>query len=78
VPVSSTRQRQVRPEGELKVGGQVFEGNSSYVNDFAGKNGGRASEKFKPKENDIMPKGRFEGQSLYTGDYVNGGHIERG
>ena len=25
-----------------------------------------------------MPKGRFEGQSLYNGDYVNGGHIERG
>jgi hypothetical protein len=60
---------QFRPEGELKVGGGLFNGQSSYLADFANKERAARSEKIRIPSNDILPKGRFEGDSTYGGSY---------
>lgn len=39
IPSKGERTKQIKPEGELKIGGD-FKGESSYVNDYANKGAG--------------------------------------
>ncbi len=59
----------IKPEGELKVGGGHFDSNTSYLNDYANRDHVAPREKITIPQNDIMPKGRFEGDSTYGGSY---------
>lgn len=52
------RPQQFHPEGELKVGGNHFEGSSSYAKEFQGKTPSKR-EKITYKNNEIMPRGQF-------------------
>jgi hypothetical protein len=49
---------QFRPEGELKVGGNHFDGSSSYLRDFEGKTAPRR-ERVTYKDNEVLPPGGF-------------------
>ena len=39
--VKKGRREPIKREGELKIGGNKFEGHSSYTDDYLGKSGGR-------------------------------------
>ena len=40
IPGKIERQNQFRPEGQLKVGGNVFSGESSYIADYLNRGSG--------------------------------------
>jgi hypothetical protein len=63
----------VRHEGELKVGGK-FEGQSNYIQSYANQGSTERREKATFPENKIMPEGKFETVSTYTGNYLNMPH----
>jgi len=60
----------IRPEGQLKVGGQHFEGQSNYESEFALKERQARAEKIVHPQNDVMPKGKFIGNSTYGDNYI--------
>ena len=63
------KNKQFKPEGELKVGGK-FEGNSSYANDYESKMSPGKREKVTYKDNEVIPKGNFSGDSTYQHNYI--------
>lgn len=65
LPSKMERNEQIRPEGQLRVGGNQFEGNSSYNDQYKGESPGKKTEKFIQPLNDVMPKGKFNGNSTY-------------
>lgn len=60
---------QFKPESQLKVGG-AFEGASSYGNDYQLRSAQRA-ERYPLPMNQVMPEGRFQGNTNYTENYIN-------
>ena len=58
-----------KPQGELKIGDNAFQGQSSYVADYYNKESTQRREKAKFADNQIMPKGNFQGGSTYQGNY---------
>jgi len=54
----------------LKVGGK-FTGQSSYGDDYKNKSSGGRQDKVTFPDNHIMPQGKFEDVSTYTGNYLN-------
>lgn len=65
-----------RPEGELKVGGEVFNANSSYGSDYIKKEGEARQKTISYPSNDVLPKGNFVGNSTYGENYIQN-RIER-
>ena len=65
----SDRPEKFKPEGQLKVGGNQFEGSSNYHQDYPKKEGTRA-ERARLPQNEIMPKGNFENHSTYSQAYL--------
>jgi hypothetical protein len=53
----------------LKIGGD-FQGNTSYLADYANKGSGLKAERVAPPKNMVLPKGKFEGDSVYTSNYI--------
>jgi hypothetical protein len=68
-PSKVERQKQFRHEGELKIGGE-FKGESSYVKDFNNKGSGIKAERVPLPKNQILPNGKFEGDSVYASNYL--------
>ena len=58
------------PKGELSIGNNRFEGNSSYVSDFEGRGKAERAEKMILPKNFVMPEGKFEGDSSYASNYI--------
>lgn len=53
----------------MKIGGD-FQGNTSYLADYANKGSGLKAERVAPPKNMVLPKGKFEGDSVYTSNYI--------
>lgn len=53
----------------MKIGGD-FKGESSYLADYSNKGSGIKAERAPLPRNQIMPEGRFEGNSAYSENYV--------
>lgn len=64
------RNQQFKPEGQLKVGGGQFEGISNYGAEYIKKDRGNRSERVMAPQNDVMPKGKFVGNSTYEDTYI--------
>ena len=58
----------VKRQGQLQLGGQ-FTGESNYVENYYKKGVPIKQEKVTFPNNQIMPKGQFEGGSTYNGNY---------
>ena len=63
------KNKQFRPEQQLKVGGK-FEGESKYLADFYDKGNAQRRDKAALPHNQIMPKGNFQGDSSYNDTYI--------
>jgi hypothetical protein len=61
----------MKPTGELKVVGGPLEGQSTYVLDFYNKEAPSRNQNIKFSDNQILPKGHFEGNSTYGEAYVD-------
>ena len=72
VPGKAEKQPQYRPEGQLKVGGGGFDGASSYGADYSPKGKAVRAERTPLPKNQILPVGKFEGESSYAHNYVEG------
>ena len=70
VPSKIEPSKKFKPEGELKVGGQKFQGGSNYTIDYDSKGQAIRSERVPLPKNHVMPEGRFEGDSTYHGNYL--------
>ena len=71
IPNSVERQKQFRPEGQLKVGGDPFTGVSSYGNDYLNKGSAQKAERVPLPKNQVLPGGKFEGDSNYHENFLN-------
>jgi len=55
----------------LKIGGK-FEGSSSYANDYDERNRSNSKrEKVQFQDNQVFPRGQFEGNSTYQQNYLS-------
>jgi hypothetical protein len=64
------KNQQFKPEGQLKVNGGQFEGISNYGAEYIKKDMNNRAERFTAPQNDVMPKGKFLGNSTYEDTYV--------
>ena len=71
VPGKGEKGEKFKPQENLKIGG-AFEGLSSYNYDYLNKGAPMRAEKVPLPQNEVMPKGRFEGDSTYTNNYIPG------
>lgn len=63
------RREQFRPEGEMKIGGD-FKGESSYLADYSNKGVGIKAERVPLAKNQVIPEGKFSGNSAYNSDFI--------
>jgi hypothetical protein len=55
----------IKPSSELKVAGGALQGQSSYVADYYNKENVARSQKAIFPQNEVIPRGGFEGVSTY-------------
>jgi hypothetical protein len=67
--------RAIKPQEELKVGGQFY-GESNYSENYVNKGSLGKTEKYLPLQNQILPEGRFEENSTYASNYLRN-YVER-
>ena len=58
------------PKGEISLGNDKFEANSSYVADYLAKGKAERAEKIPLPKNFVMPEGKFDGNSDYTSNFI--------